>query len=123
MTDLIGTFEISVGMEPVGDAYGGLVPLFVRFESAMGHFHGYSPLTVGQKTPVLACNCGALGCWPLLMRITVTGNLVLWDHFEQPHRIARDCAAFGPFLFDRNPYDNAVQGLDLRWPTSELALR
>ncbi|MFD6395054.1 hypothetical protein, partial [Nocardia sp. NPDC060259] len=35
LTDLIDTFEICAGMQPAGDAYGGLVPRFVRFESAM----------------------------------------------------------------------------------------
>ncbi|MEU4412689.1 hypothetical protein [Nocardia salmonicida] len=104
LADLIDTFEISGDMEPVGGAYGGLVPLFVRFESAMEHLHGSSFLTMGQKTPVLACSCGDLGCWQLLMRITLTGDLVVWDHFEQPYRTSRDCAAFGPFLFDRNQF-------------------
>ncbi|MFE5475893.1 hypothetical protein ACFQ9R_09335 [Nocardia sp. NPDC056541] len=112
LTDLIDTFEISADLEPVGGRYGGLVPLFVRFESAEEHFHGSSPLTMGQKTPVLACSCGDFGCWPLLTRITSTGDLVVWDHFEQPYRTTRDCAAFGPFLFDRNQYDKAVQSLD-----------
>ncbi|PWV79163.1 hypothetical protein [Nocardia neocaledoniensis] len=112
LTDLIDTFETSVGMEPVGGRYGGLVPLYVPFESAMEHFHGSSPLTTGQRTPVLACSCGDFGCWPLSARITSTGDLVVWDHFEQPYRAPRDCAAFGPFLFDREQYDNAVRGLD-----------
>ncbi|MFD4430717.1 hypothetical protein [Nocardia sp. NPDC058497] len=111
LTDLIDTFEICAGMQPAGDAYGGLVPRFVRFESAMDHFHGSSPLTTGRKTPVLACSCGELGCWPLLARISLTGDLVVWDCFEQPYRTTRDYTAFGPFLFDRNHYDKAVQGL------------
>ncbi|MEV0770282.1 hypothetical protein [Nocardia salmonicida] len=111
LTDLIDTFEICAGMEPAGDAYGGLVPLFFRFASATDHFHGSSSLR-GEKTPVLACSCGELGCWPLLTRISLTGDLVVWDCFEQPYRTTRDYTAFGPFLFDRDQYDNAVQGLD-----------
>lgn len=50
LTDLIDTFEICAGMEPAGEAYGGLVPLFFRFESAIDHFHGHSSL-MRQKTP------------------------------------------------------------------------
>lgn len=113
LTDLVDTFEICAGMHPAGDAYGGLVPEFVRFESAMDHFHGSSPLTTGQQTPVLACSCGELGCWPLLTRITLTGNCVVWDCFEQPYRTTRDYTAFGPFLFDRDQYDKAVHELDI----------
>ncbi|MFI6222939.1 hypothetical protein ACIBEH_20465 [Nocardia salmonicida] len=111
LTDLIDTYEISADMQPAGDAYGGLVPQFLRFESAVDHFHGSSPLTAGKKIPVLACNCGELGCWPLLTRISLTGGLVVWDCFEQPYRTTRDYTAFGPFLFDRNQYDKAVEGL------------
>ncbi|MFC9473192.1 hypothetical protein ACFTS5_13520 [Nocardia sp. NPDC056952] len=36
----------------------------------------------------------------------------LIDTFEISDRTTRDCAAFGPFLFDRNQYDKAVQDLD-----------
>ncbi|MFD6397154.1 hypothetical protein [Nocardia sp. NPDC060249] len=53
-----------------------------------------------------ACSCGELGCWPLLTRISLTGDLVVWDCFEQPYRTTRDYTAF-----DRNQYDKAVQGL------------
>ncbi|MBH0774701.1 hypothetical protein [Nocardia bovistercoris] len=111
LNDLIDTFEISADMQPAGDAYGGLVPRFVRFESAVDHFHGFSSLAMGQKIPVLACSCGELGCWPLLTRISLTGDLVVWDYFEQPYRTARDYTAFGPFLFDRDQYDKAVRVL------------
>ncbi|MEV0331757.1 hypothetical protein [Nocardia sp. NPDC050717] len=111
LTDLIDTFEICAGMEPAGDAYGGLVPQFFRFGSAMDHFQG-SSFRLRQRTPVLACSCGELGCWPLLTRITRTGDLVVWDQFEQPHRPMRDYTTFGPFLFDRNRYDEAVEALE-----------
>lgn len=110
LTDLIDTYETCARMEPAGDAYGGLVPLFFRFESAMDHFHGLS-FRGRQKTPVLACSCGEWGCWPLLTRITLTGDLVVWDRFEQPHRPTRDYETFGPFVFDRDRYDKAVDSL------------
>ncbi|GEM31846.1 hypothetical protein NN3_28530 [Nocardia neocaledoniensis NBRC 108232] len=111
LTDLIDTYETCARMEPAGDAYGGLVPLFFRFESAMDHFRGLS-FRGQQKTQVLACSCGEWGCWPLLTRITLTGDLVVWDRFEQPHRPARDYTTFGPILFDRSQYDVAVEALD-----------
>lgn len=38
------------------------------------------------KTLVLGCNCGLPGCWPLLVKITETGDSIIWSHFEQPHR-------------------------------------
>ncbi|WP_278264236.1 hypothetical protein [Nocardia sp. AG03] len=113
LTDLIDTFEVHAGMQPAGDAYGGVIPEFFRFHSATALFHGSSGLTSDQKTPVLACSCGVVGCWPLLARISLTGDLVVWDSFEQPFRTTRDYTAFGPFLFDRDQYDDAIDRLDV----------
>lgn len=111
LTLLIDRFEARAGMQPAGDAYGGLIPRFLRFDPMADYFHGRSTDAVGPKTPVLGCRCGDWGCWPLMARITVTDDLVIWDAFEQPHRPARDYTAFGPFQFDRHHYDDAVREL------------
>ncbi len=114
LLDLVDSFELNVGMQPAGGAYGGIVPRFVKFGSAISHFHGTTRLTSEQKTPVLACECGELACWPMLTRITLTGDLVVWDRFQQPYRPTRDYGTFGPFLFDRDQYDSAVRTLTTR---------
>ncbi|MER7755422.1 hypothetical protein [Kitasatospora sp. NPDC097643] len=98
-------------MQPASDAYGGLIPGFFRFGSMKDHFLGLSSGAMGAKTPVLGCECGEWGCWPLMARITTTADLVGWDTFEQPHRKTRDYAAFGPFHFDRHQYDDALRAL------------
>ncbi|WBB59946.1 hypothetical protein O7599_31090 [Streptomyces sp. WMMC500] len=46
-----------------------------------------------------------------MARITATADRVIWDSFEQPHRKTRDYLAFGPFRFDRHPYDDALRAL------------
>lgn len=109
LTELIDTFEIGAGMRPAGDAYGGLVPAYFRFGSMDDHFHGRS---TNAKTPVLGCECGEWGCWPLMTRIIVLHDVVLWDSFEQPFRPDRDYTGFGPFRFERHRYDAAVATLD-----------
>jgi hypothetical protein len=86
LTVLIDGFEAHAGMQPAGDAYGGLIPQYFRFGPMDGHFYGRSAGAMGPKTPVLGCECGEWGCWPLMARITVTADLVVWDSFEQPHR-------------------------------------
>lgn len=111
LTDMIDRFETDAGMQPAGNAYGGLIPQFFRFGPMVDHFHGRSTDAMGPKTPVLGCECGEWGCWPLMSSITVTAELVTWDSFEQPHRKTRDYAAFGPFRFDRRQYDDALQTL------------
>jgi hypothetical protein len=111
LAELIDRFEAEAGMQPAGGAYGGLIPQFFRFGPMGDHFHGRSAEAMGPKTPVLGCACGEWGCWPLMARITVTADLVVWDSFEQPHRTARNYTAFGPFQFDCRQYDDAVRAL------------
>ncbi|WP_051844930.1 hypothetical protein [Streptomyces sp. NRRL S-813] len=111
LTNLIDQFETGAGMQPAGDAYGGLIPQFFRFGPMEDHFHGRSTGAMGPKTPVLGCECGEWGCWPLMASITVTPDHVTWDSFEQPHRNTRDYSGFGPFHFDRHQYEDAVKTL------------
>ncbi|MFG2190355.1 hypothetical protein ACGFNT_35225 [Nocardia iowensis] len=111
LTDLIDRFELEAGMRPAGGAYGGLIPAYSRCLRLDDHFHGRSTMATGSKTPVLVCECGEWGCWPLLAEITVTDDLVLWDCAEQPDRRARDYGTFGPFRFDRKQYDHALRNL------------
>ncbi len=99
-------------MQPAGDAYGGLIPQYFGFGPMEDHFHGRSTDAMGPRTPVLGCECGEWGCWPLMAQITVTPDGVTWDSFEQPHRKTRDYTAFGPFQFDRRQYDGALRVLN-----------
>ncbi|MEU7597086.1 hypothetical protein AB0B79_29265 [Streptomyces sp. NPDC039022] len=73
--------------------------------------HGRSTGAMGDKRPLLGCECGELGCWPLMARVTVTADLVTWGGFEQPYRMERNYTAFGPLQFDRRQYDNALRAL------------
>ena len=61
------------------------------------HFYGQSIDSMGPKKPVLGCECGEWGCWPLMTSITVTDDHVTCDTFERPHRKAGDYSRFGPF--------------------------
>ena len=62
LTRLVETFEADAGMQPTGDAYGGLIPRFFRFGPMEDHFHGRSTTASGPKTPVLGCACVEWGC-------------------------------------------------------------
>ncbi|MQY10055.1 hypothetical protein SRB5_01590 [Streptomyces sp. RB5] len=111
LTTMIDHFETGAGMEPAGDAYGGLIPAFFRYGPMEEHFHGRSTNSLGPKTPVLGCECGEVGCWPLMVDITVTPGHVTWHSFEQPYRRERDYSGFGPFRFERRQYDESVRVL------------
>lgn len=110
LTDLIDAFESQARMEPSG-GYGGLVPAHFNFGPLVAHFLG-DCAAKSSKTPLLGCDCGEWGCWPLPARIVATDDTVTWTDFEQPHRRDRDYSDFGPFSFDRNQYQNALTILD-----------
>lgn len=65
-------------------------------------------LDYGEKVSVLECDCGCEGCWPLLMRITVADDSVIWSDPQQLHR---DNWVYPPgwyLVFDRRQYEQAL---------------
>ncbi|WP_372412346.1 hypothetical protein [Streptomyces luteireticuli] len=98
LTELIDTFETGAGMQPAGDAYGGLIPEYFRFGPMEDHFLGQSASAMGPRTPVLGCACGEWGCWPLMARITTTADLVTWDAL--PHGWYTGAPASAAYAWD-----------------------
>ncbi|MCA9024807.1 MAG: hypothetical protein KDA86_06305 [Planctomycetaceae bacterium] len=116
MIDLVCEFELPMATaEGTPDIAGGYMGIAASSHLPPSqHFLGIhaSSLREDAKTDILWCgDCGEPGCWPLLTRITVNDDCVIWSEFEQPHRTARskktpwvyDC--FGPFEFDRTQYE------------------
>jgi hypothetical protein len=89
-----------------------------------GHYMGLQPSELlnpftYQNGKIAIFDCAsfcATGCWPLLVKVTVTDNLVIWEEFEQYHR--------GPtfpgkqwrydglrFVFDRKQYNQEFSKL------------
>ncbi len=68
----------------------------------------------GERTDVLGCECGEPFCWPLVCRITVNANTVVWSDFLKPDRQADHPTGewrydgFGPFEFQRLQYEEAL---------------
>jgi len=65
------------------------------------------------RTTLIGCGCGVVECWPLVARIDVTSDEVVWHRFAQPFR-RWSYDTFGPFRFERVRYDGAVEDLDRR---------
>jgi hypothetical protein len=114
LTDLIHAFEKETGFETRDVSYGGLIPGNFRFGPMAGHFLAMEGAFVNEerKVPLLGCDCGEWGCWPLLALVTVGGDRVTWSRFEQPYRRERDYSGFGPFHFDRRQYGHALADLE-----------
>lgn len=110
LTTLIHAFENSHDLGPA-DAYGGLVPSFFRFGPLDEHYLGRSKHRPGAKVPLLGCECGEWGCWPLLAHVKTTSTAVEWSQFQQPFRNDRDYSEFGPFVFSKRAYEDALTGM------------
>ena len=117
LTDLIHDFERATGMETRDESYGGLIPAFFDFGSAPTYYKAEPGAFLGpsHKVPLLGCTCGEWGCWPLLAKIVVGDDEVIWTDFEQPHRRDRDYSGFGPFRFRRETYEAAIEAVAGPW--------
>ncbi len=112
LTDIVHEFEHEHGMEKRAASYGGLIPSFFKFGPLDRHFLGGLQSAQPRKVPLLGCNCGEWGCWPLMARITLAGGNVTWSEFEQPYRKERDYRGLGPFMFDAAQYEDALATLN-----------
>jgi hypothetical protein len=99
------------GAPGIAGAYAGLAPSQLS-GGLRRHFFGGdgSDLACGprDKTVLLGCDCGEPGCWPLMARIEVDGDVVVWSDFEQPHRHGWTYDGLGPLRFAREQYEAAL---------------
>jgi hypothetical protein len=115
LTSLAEQFEQIHGLSDPAGGYGGLIPEFFLYGPLDRYFLGKSETPCFENTPerifILGCECGEVGCWPLTCSVDVQDGAVTWQGFEQPHRPARDYSMFGPFVFDRKQYEEALRSL------------
>ena len=114
LPEIVAAFEREQGFEPAG-GYGGLIPEWFNYGALdkyfLGDFEKDSYFSRMDRVYLLGCQCGEVGCWPLIARIRTEGESVVWDSFEQPHRKDRDYSGFGPFVFDPEQYREAIAAL------------
>lgn len=111
LLDLVSAFEHAAAYDVPG-GYAGLILDHFDFGDLTAYLNGRPDSANSANSgpiPLLGCNCGELGCWPLEARVLVDDNLVTWQDFAQPHRPKRDYGSFGPFTFHRTQYDQAVR--------------
>ena len=99
------------GLPDMAGSYRGWSPEFFadRFAEFMGALDPDSAEYYGDKTEVLTCLCGLPFCWPSLVRVDAALEEVRWSEFEQFRRRRKwTCDDFGPFVFDRRQYEEAL---------------
>ncbi|WP_348649120.1 hypothetical protein [Rhizobium sp. WYCCWR 11152] len=114
LDQLVADFERAAGYSDPAGGYGGLIPSFYRFGPLSSYFLGREePVQGGGQGEiyVLSCECGEVGCWPLVAYVRLHQNKVTWDGFSQPHRPRRNYESFGPFEFERQQYEQVIEDL------------
>lgn len=106
---LVEAFEALLGYDEPG-TYAGL-PRDRAFDPDgwLPQRRGWPGRRSWGTADVLACACGEVGCWPLTVRISAQGGVIVWDRFEQPHRPDRDYSLLGSFVFDAVQYARALR--------------
>lgn len=117
ITVLVSKFEQSGGYTPTG-GYGGLVPSYFNYGPLDRYFCGQEgsqgQSDAGPEIFVLACQCGEAGCWPLKATVIPLHSGYKWAAFNQPHRPQRNYHSFGPFVFEKAQYEQAVRDAEQR---------
>lgn len=116
LADLIKTYELPMATkEGNPDLAGDYGAIEIGYSSVEKYYLGLEEAGWGDdqdKTILLGCVCGVAGCWPLLCKITVEGDKVVWSDFEQPHRDEDwDYTDFSGFVFDKQQYKNAIEAM------------
>ncbi len=110
LDDLVEEYERHKRFDVIG-GYAGLVLDHFKVGDLRKYLAGKQEPWPGRRVPLLGCERGELGCWPLVAAVEQDDEVVRWSAFEQPHRGGRDYSGFGPFVFDRHDYDAAVEGV------------
>ena len=119
LVDIIRAYELPLatreGHPDIAGGYQGSPPraVFLPSRQLLGEPSPYYSNRAG-KTQLLQCTCGEAGCWPLMARVTITAEQVIWDQFEQPYRGPASRAGhwqydeLPPFVFGRRAYEDAL---------------
>ncbi len=111
LSERVATFEAARGYDDPTGGYGGIVPEYMNYGPIDDYFlaRGISACRQDDGAQyLLGCQCGEVGCWPLMGRITSQGDVYVWSGFFNPCRPQRDYSSFGPFLYERCAYTAAV---------------
>ena len=106
-------FAKNEGDENKAGGYAGLTPERLLENLT---YPDFSDLEYSWKVTILGCVCGAEGCWPMRVEMSIEKGKVLWTNFEQPFRRAElnvhwDYSAFGPFEFNEIDYNEQLAKL------------
>jgi hypothetical protein len=114
LSDLVTAYETQRGYDDPAGGYGGIVPEYMRYGPIDDYFlgRGLSPCRNEDGAQyLLGCQCGEVGCWPLMGRIVALAGVYEWRDLHNPCRDARDYSGLGPYRFEAAAYEQAARQL------------
>lgn len=118
LTLLVTEFEEANGYTDPAGGYGGIVPSYFNYGPLLPYFCGQASSEGISDKPgdifVLGCQCGEVGCWPLITSVKSVKDGYEWSAFRQPHRPERSYDGLGSFVFEKVQYEAVVRGAVLR---------
>lgn len=112
LIDLITAYEAARGYDDPLGGYCGIIPEYMQYGPIDDYFLARGASLCRQPDGaqyMLGCQCGEVGCWPLMATIRSTPSILEWSGFHNPCRDTRDYSGFGPFVFERLAYERAAQ--------------
>jgi hypothetical protein len=114
LVDLVAAYETGRDYNDPAGGYGGIVPEYMRYGPIDDYFLGrrISPCRNEDGAQyLLGCQCGEVGCWPLMGRIVASAGVYEWRDLHNPCRDARDYSGLGPYRFEAAAYEQAARQL------------
>jgi hypothetical protein len=114
LSDLAAAYEARRGYNDPAGGYGGIVPEYMNYGPMDDYFLGRGVSPCRQENGaqyLLGCQCGEVGCWPLMGRIVVLAGRYEWRDLHNPCRDARDYNGLGPFRFEASTYEKTARQL------------
>jgi hypothetical protein len=99
----------------IAGGYAGVGAELLMSDHFLGHGQGtykgdvLERESAPNRVAVLACECGEVGCWPLIVSIDVDEDIVNRSAFHQPYRRNWTYGTLVPFTFHRAEYEAALR--------------
>jgi hypothetical protein len=121
LIDILKDYEKQFGENNPGK-YDGICIYYFDDIDIIKHFMGEADkkniLNYTGKTQILGCTCGEPGCWPFLIKINISGNVIIWNEYEQPFRSKKRCGEkywnysnLKALKFNRVEYENKLKNI------------
>ena len=113
LADHVESFDVAHGYNDPPGGYGPIPYCFAQsITSIVAPAISAGELSKDSRQCLLVCReCFTEGCWNLEAFVTVTAAHITWSDFYQGHRSKRDYSDFGPFVFVRQQYEEALRAI------------